>query len=137
MVNSTGQTIAGVMGNVLEWYDFALFGFFSDIIADVFFPPSDDGNSDNLIKSFAVYGGGMCSFVYIDLCVLIIFIYFAQYLHNIIFIYLSCMYIIIYKLRRRLSYACVCVYAHILKNAHHNIFPSIHTHHNQYYFKPF
>lgn len=59
MVNSTGQTIAGVMGNVLEWYDFALFGFFSDIIADVFFPPSDDGNnSDNLIKSFAVYGGG-------------------------------------------------------------------------------
>lgn len=22
-------TIAGVMGNVLEWYDFALFGFFS------------------------------------------------------------------------------------------------------------
>ena len=86
MVNSTGQTIAGVMGNVLEWYDFALFGFFSDIIADVFFPPSDDGNNDNLIKSFAVYGGGMCSFVYIDLCVLIIFIYFAQYLHNIIFI---------------------------------------------------
>jgi len=58
MVNSTGQTIAGVMGNVLEWYDFALFGFFSDVIADVFFPPSDDGNSDNLIKSFAVYGGG-------------------------------------------------------------------------------
>ena len=47
------------MGNVLEWYDFALFGFFSDVIADVFFPPSDDGNnSDNLIKSFAVYGGG-------------------------------------------------------------------------------
>ena len=23
------QTMAGVMGNVLEWYDFALFGFFS------------------------------------------------------------------------------------------------------------
>jgi hypothetical protein len=23
------DTMAGVMGNVLEWYDFALFGFFS------------------------------------------------------------------------------------------------------------
>jgi len=49
------QTIAGVMGNVLEWYDFALFGFFSDIIADEFFPPSS-GNS-SLIKSFAIFGG--------------------------------------------------------------------------------
>eukprot|EP00571_Detonula_confervacea_P001349 CAMPEP_0172322570 /NCGR_PEP_ID=MMETSP1058-20130122/46234_1 /TAXON_ID=83371 /ORGANISM="Detonula confervacea, Strain CCMP 353" /LENGTH=488 /DNA_ID=CAMNT_0013038341 /DNA_START=338 /DNA_END=1804 /DNA_ORIENTATION=+ len=67
--NSTMQTIAGVMGNVLEWYDFALFGFFSDIIATVFFPPSEDGNNDdavdmggeidtsNLVRSFAVYGG--------------------------------------------------------------------------------
>mmetsp|Transcript_27634 Transcript_27634/g.50313 ORF Transcript_27634/g.50313 Transcript_27634/m.50313 type:complete len:156 (+) Transcript_27634:229-696(+) len=78
------QTIAGVMGNVLEWYDFALFGFFSDIIATVFFAPSDEddnanengngngnngnGNDDfvdmggeidtsNLVRSFAVYGG--------------------------------------------------------------------------------
>lgn len=66
------QTIAGVMGNVLEWYDFALFGFFSDVIATVFFAPSsedgkadDDGFGDmggeidtsNLVHSFAVYGG--------------------------------------------------------------------------------
>lgn len=65
MVNSAGQTIAGVMGNVLEWYDFALFGFFSDIIAQVFFAPSDAATTsstgeyyeDNLMKSFAVYGG--------------------------------------------------------------------------------
>jgi MHS family proline/betaine transporter-like MFS transporter len=47
------NTVAGVMGNVLEWYDFALFGFFSDIIAQVFFPPGPD----NLIKSFAIFGG--------------------------------------------------------------------------------
>ena len=77
------QTVAGVMGNVLEWYDFALFGFFSDVIAEVFFPPSsngeevvvvqDDGigfggeisfevegekDTQNLIRSFAVYGAG-------------------------------------------------------------------------------
>eukprot|EP00579_Thalassiosira_antarctica_P008261 CAMPEP_0201880364 /NCGR_PEP_ID=MMETSP0902-20130614/10966_1 /ASSEMBLY_ACC=CAM_ASM_000551 /TAXON_ID=420261 /ORGANISM="Thalassiosira antarctica, Strain CCMP982" /LENGTH=492 /DNA_ID=CAMNT_0048408359 /DNA_START=106 /DNA_END=1584 /DNA_ORIENTATION=- len=69
-VNGTMQTIAGVMGNVLEWYDFALFGFFSDIIATVFFAPSEDSNNDdggadmggeidtsNLIRSFSVYGG--------------------------------------------------------------------------------
>lgn len=45
--------------------DFALFGFFSDVIGDVFFPPSDSssgsaselGYDDNLMKSFAVYGG--------------------------------------------------------------------------------
>lgn len=54
---------------MLEWYDFALFGFFSDIIAQVFFPPSNSANDDdvvdfgseidtsNLINSFAVYGG--------------------------------------------------------------------------------
>jgi hypothetical protein len=29
------QTIAGVMGNVLEWYDFALFGFFRCVELDV------------------------------------------------------------------------------------------------------
>ena len=72
--NGTMQSIAGVMGNVLEWYDFALFGFFSDIIATNFFAPSDnDANGDNdddgvvdmggeidtsnLVRSFAVYGG--------------------------------------------------------------------------------
>ena len=43
------------MGNVLEWYDFALFGFFSDIIGQVFFPPGENDN-ENLIKSFAVFG---------------------------------------------------------------------------------
>eukprot|EP01082_Thalassiosira_pseudonana_P011175 g10521.t1 g10521 contig4:2038438-2039984(+) len=62
---TVGGTIAGTLGNVLEWYDFALFGFFSDVIGDVFFPPSDSssgsaselGYDDNLMKSFAVYGG--------------------------------------------------------------------------------
>lgn len=65
MVNALGPTVAGVMGNVLEWYDFALFGFFSDIIAKVFFPPSAEAATsstgeyydDNLLMSFAVYGG--------------------------------------------------------------------------------
>eukprot|EP00985_Skeletonema_marinoi_P022964 scaffold14929_cov154-Skeletonema_marinoi.AAC.6 len=55
-VNGPLETIAGLMGNVLEWYDFALFGYFSDVIGKVFFAPSTDGGN-NLIKSFAVYGG--------------------------------------------------------------------------------
>eukprot|EP00585_Thalassiosira_rotula_P009650 CAMPEP_0196143550 /NCGR_PEP_ID=MMETSP0910-20130528/13588_1 /TAXON_ID=49265 /ORGANISM="Thalassiosira rotula, Strain GSO102" /LENGTH=482 /DNA_ID=CAMNT_0041405027 /DNA_START=145 /DNA_END=1593 /DNA_ORIENTATION=- len=53
--NDTLQTIAGVLGTVLEWYDFAIYGYFSDTIAKVFFPPSNDGH-DNLILSYLVFG---------------------------------------------------------------------------------
>lgn len=49
------KSIAGVAGNILEWYDFALFGYFSDIIGDNFFPPNQEGDS-SLIESFAVFG---------------------------------------------------------------------------------
>ena len=31
--------IAGAVGNVLEWYDFGLFGYFAPVIARQFFPP--------------------------------------------------------------------------------------------------
>jgi len=54
--DSLSKTIAGVAGNVLEWYDFAVFGFFSDILGDVFFPPHQDGHAA-IIESFAVFGG--------------------------------------------------------------------------------
>ncbi len=55
--DSLANTVIGVMGNVLEWYDFALFGFFSDVIADVFFPPAIVGaEHDNLTKSFVIFG---------------------------------------------------------------------------------
>ena len=50
------QTIAGIAGNILEWYDFAVFGYFSDILGSVFFPPDQIGNAA-LIESFAVFGG--------------------------------------------------------------------------------
>jgi hypothetical protein len=49
------MTIAGIGGNVLEWYDFAVFGFFGDIIGDVFFPPQEGHAA--IIESFAVFGG--------------------------------------------------------------------------------
>jgi len=50
------KTIAGVAGNVLEWYDFAVFGYFSDILGEVFFPPNQEGNAA-IVESFAVFGG--------------------------------------------------------------------------------
>jgi len=52
------HTLAGVAGNILEWYDFAAFGFFSDIIGDVFFPPQEGDAA--LIESFTVFG---CAFI--------------------------------------------------------------------------
>eukprot|EP00593_Proboscia_inermis_P016431 CAMPEP_0171301082 /NCGR_PEP_ID=MMETSP0816-20121228/10136_1 /TAXON_ID=420281 /ORGANISM="Proboscia inermis, Strain CCAP1064/1" /LENGTH=476 /DNA_ID=CAMNT_0011778285 /DNA_START=5 /DNA_END=1435 /DNA_ORIENTATION=+ len=48
-------SIAGVAGNMLEWYDFSSFGLFSDVIAENFFPPNQRGNSA-LIESFVVFG---------------------------------------------------------------------------------
>lgn len=49
------QTFAGVAGNVLEWYDFAVFGYFSDILGEVFFPPHQKTNSTTT-ESFLVFG---------------------------------------------------------------------------------
>ncbi len=55
------QTIAGLLGNVLEWYDFGMYGYFSDTISQVFFPPSsiNDNNSssnNNLVYSYLIFG---------------------------------------------------------------------------------
>ncbi|KAL7549102.1 hypothetical protein ACHAWF_017683, partial [Thalassiosira exigua] len=52
------STFAAVFGNVLEWYDFALYGFFSDVLAQVFFPPLTPGEGEhrNLILSYVVFG---------------------------------------------------------------------------------
>lgn len=36
---ATKKTIlAGAIGNVLEWYDFALYGYFAPVFASLFFP---------------------------------------------------------------------------------------------------
>jgi len=47
------QTIMGVSGNILEWYDFAVFGYLSDAIAENFFPKQ--GGDAALIESFVVF----------------------------------------------------------------------------------
>lgn len=47
----TTAITAGVIGNAIEWYDFALYGFMASILADLFFP-----NEDHLVSLIATYG---------------------------------------------------------------------------------
>lgn len=47
---------AGVIGNVLEWYDFAVYGFFAPVLAAQFFPAADPRVS--LLASFAAFAVG-------------------------------------------------------------------------------
>jgi MHS family proline/betaine transporter-like MFS transporter len=48
--------IAGVVGNILEWYDFALFGFFAQQIGTHFFPAHDPTAS--LLAAFGTFAAG-------------------------------------------------------------------------------
>src|SRR5271165_4884469 len=48
--------IAGTIGNVLEWYDFGVFGYFATTMSQLFFPGDD--KSISLLKAFAVFGVG-------------------------------------------------------------------------------
>ena len=43
--------------------DFGIYGFFSDTIAQVFFPP---GGEHNLVYSYLVFGGGECDYEYYE-----------------------------------------------------------------------
>lgn len=45
--------LAGNVGNVIEWYDFGLYGFLATIIATKFFPPGNPTAA--LLSTFAVY----------------------------------------------------------------------------------
>jgi MHS family proline/betaine transporter-like MFS transporter len=48
--------LAGVAGNILEWYDFSVYGFFAGAIGRNFFPAKDPATS--LIEAFGVFGAG-------------------------------------------------------------------------------
>ena len=37
-----GVILAGAIGNVLEWYDFAVYGYFATAIGRVFFPSENE-----------------------------------------------------------------------------------------------
>ena len=47
---------AAVVGNVLEWYDFAIYGYLATIIAKTFFPSADEVGA--LLATFAAFGVG-------------------------------------------------------------------------------
>lgn len=54
--DSRRAVTAAVVGNVLEWYDFAVYGYLATIIAKNFFPPGDDVAA--LLATFAAFGVG-------------------------------------------------------------------------------
>ena len=54
--HSLSTLAAGVIGNVMEWYDFALFGYFAPIIAGHFFPSGDVLTS--LLQTYGVFAAG-------------------------------------------------------------------------------
>ena len=48
--------LTSVSGNVIEWYDFALYGYFATIIAKLFFPAKDEFYS--LLMTLGVFASG-------------------------------------------------------------------------------
>jgi MHS family proline/betaine transporter-like MFS transporter len=47
---------AGIVGNLLEWYDFSIYGYFAPIIGRHFFPSHDPATS--LVAAFGVFSAG-------------------------------------------------------------------------------
>lgn len=54
--NNRRNIAAGIVGNILEWYDFAVYGFLAPIIGPLFFP-SDD-HLASILSAFAVFAIG-------------------------------------------------------------------------------
>ncbi len=52
----TRTVFAGAVGNVLEWYDFGLFGYFAPVIARQFLPAED--RLASLLETFGVFAMG-------------------------------------------------------------------------------
>lgn len=52
-----GKVIAsGIIGNVMEWYDFAIYGYFAIVIGQTFFPSDDP--SISVIAAFGAFAAG-------------------------------------------------------------------------------
>lgn len=50
------RIMAGFIGNVVEWYDFALYGYLAGVIAPVFFP--SDAPTAGLIATYGIFAAG-------------------------------------------------------------------------------
>ena len=53
---SRKAVIAATLGNILEWYDFGIYGILAGVIAQNFFPSSDPNTG--LLATFALFGMG-------------------------------------------------------------------------------
>src|SRR6185295_8198711 len=53
---ATKTVVAGAIGNMLEWYDFALYGYFAPVFASLVFP--SEYPSVSLISAFGVFAIG-------------------------------------------------------------------------------
>jgi len=47
---------AGIIGNIMEWYDFALYGYMASIISKLFFP--SDNQVASLLATYGVFAAG-------------------------------------------------------------------------------
>jgi MHS family proline/betaine transporter-like MFS transporter len=54
--HSLGTLIAGVIGNLMEWYDFALYGYFASVLSRLFFPGDDPVAAT--LATWAVFAAG-------------------------------------------------------------------------------
>lgn len=54
--SSKKALLAGVLGTALQWYDFAIFGYFAPIIAATYFPKSS--HCAALLSAFGVFAVG-------------------------------------------------------------------------------
>ena len=50
------RILAGTIGNVLEWYDFAVYGFLAPIMGPLFFPDVDPLTA--LINTYGIFAAG-------------------------------------------------------------------------------
>jgi len=56
MSTKKSRLIVGIIGNILEWYDFAIFGYLAVTIGVLFFP--SDNPTTSLLQSFSVFAIG-------------------------------------------------------------------------------
>lgn len=47
--------VAGSVGNLIEWYEFGVYGYFATIIAERFFTPEGGGEAEALVKTYASF----------------------------------------------------------------------------------
>lgn len=54
--NAKTVVLAGIIGNVIEWYDFALYGYLAPVLSLLFFP--NDNEIVSLLETYGVFAAG-------------------------------------------------------------------------------